>query len=298
MQDGWIGIANKDTTEALAPQPQGGSKFLLGGAPTDTNNYNGVVTLRTDTTFTKPGFVKQIWLHVSDISEDVHRQMYIRVNGATRAVSLPVIDSAGWNKIFIGEEPMKVGDTLALALEMYKYTAGAEISGVWLYGNATGGDPTSGQWTSDAAAGSSTELKVSKTDKNGVDLSADLAAAPVGALGTFTDFQLSDRYVTYRIEGAPVDGGTFFTFPVSVSATGLALRVGYDHTGVMSTEASQSTDYLLKTDAFATAPYFCTASSSVKHSGTSVDIGDDGVGFEIIFQEAYVSPDWVLIGKP
>ena len=105
---------------------------------------------------------------------------------------------------------------------------GALLSAFWTYASTTTAPPTSGQIRTNSPI---TTLWVAEVDTDGMNRAAGLATAEAGdtiivraANGTFMDL---------LITGTPVDSGTYFTIPVSVT-TGTVTKGARTQIGILS----------------------------------------------------------------
>lgn len=300
VRDGsWTMIANKDTNDRPAPQPEGDASFLLPDSP-NWNNLSFLGLVETGFRFTdlEDGFTItafRVW--IPDLSADAHYRVVTIDNntGVVDALNIftgEIFGNIGWHQVEIPPAFFGPGDDISLFLQSQNFSSTTTIANpfVFLGSSNQENDPLAGNCEH---SNNNRIFRVSNIDRNSVDVSADNALV-IG--GTFILIeQDSDPLasVLYDVLVA-TDAGTYFIYDVALRNTGIngepnALS---DVTVTYNIPIPALTKYVVLPGHMANFPEI---DGLFRFNEGPVIVNDDASGIDTFFQQYTASPDWQLV---
>jgi len=301
IDGGYTMVANKTTTDKPAPVADGAPGWTLPDVPLwITPNQAGAVYSGHEYTITGLIFIDGVrcWRpETTDIAyvlaaQDITDPAFPILLGSAE---VPV-GTVGWFGINLPPALYAVGAKLRITLIAEKTVGETSFTRPWAFqGIGIDVDPGSGNYERDAAQ---LNLYISKTDSNVADASADLATLADGDRLDLVETATPARFENYRIAGTPVDNGTYYTFPVTVTSQGSAIRSG---TGVtISGFAAGGADTIYNNIAnhwIGAVTPDVDVKGFVTDNLATIPLDDDAYGVDLRGNGFTVSPDWDLLAS-
>lgn len=284
VKDGaYTSIANKYTEDRAAPQEEGDEHYTFEGTLVNTQSTAKQVINGIRVSAQNDGFLKGYRI---DVIAGERYQVYsvldpLGVKQVTELASFEA-DTTGWKSL--GLSPVLVNSGTVFDIVVIISEPDASLStwvGDWNYLIPTNeATPAAGQMIH-ANKGSDT-IRVSKTDNNSGDRSAELLALTNGDI-------IEGAGVRWVIQSVS-DDGTYVTFGVSPQTQGTPGVNTFSFETVAATPLSYGvdTDYWLGNPA---------AEGLFIADGSYDDIvpNDNAYGVDLLIQDAYISPDWDVV---
>ena len=296
----YAAVANVATVDKPSPIPTGNPEFSQPAFTPLTVLVAGAATTGQEYEFgpTGNGWINTIRAWVPTVGGGVQHR--VKVQNTTD----PIRPRTIYQTEFIGVSgmwvtvanlyiPIITGQKIAVTLETLSSLSENTVSHPWRYRGEGTGVPASGEWLSNS---DNTQIRVSKTDLDGVNQAADLLAAGIGSTFTFTDQIDNPRTVTYRVE-QQTDETDHVTYDVTVTAITQMPIVGnacFCNIKIVTlADASVSEQAAVWP---AGNPTWATVTGIKKSNGTDVP-GFTGYGFgvDLQFEPAIWSADWTLV---
>lgn len=280
IDGGWLMIANKDTGERPAPQQVGEPYYEYSG--TSPTGQLTAKTLSVGQRYTLPTGGWVTGYRVYQITDNEYRVYVVRdPDGAAEVSEILWFTGSedGWREF--GVEPIVV-----VAGEVFEF-----------YVTIAQPDPTPTTWAGDwnyttpnnngtPAAGDVLHankslgiLRVDDDDDGGTDRSAELLALTAGDT-------ISTQGVTWVIQSAPTDGGSYVEFAIAP-----ATQAPSDGVSPFVFQTMTATPMTTVSD-----PGYWSGDASVggfySIDGAPPVVTDEQYGVDVMFQDALVSADW------
>jgi hypothetical protein len=285
---GWLMIANKDTTDRPAPQAVGAPFPLYTGA--DPNTFVSAKQVLTGNRYapTTAGFVLSYRFWV--VSGNTYAVYHVENPLGTPIIKLLTLFTAtvnGWevnpiNPIIIG--PSAVFDMIVLTTE--PDPTPATFNGNWNYlVPQNPAPPALGQINH--SRGQTGTMSISKTDNDGGDRSAEMAFLTVGDT-------IDGAGIEWTIQSIS-DQGTYFVFGVAPAATG-SLGV---QDFIFETVVPTDIEYLEDVNYWPSSPFVGEVQGiiAIDDDYTNATINDNAYGVDIEAQQGESSDDWDLMAR-
>ena len=184
----WLMIANKETTDRAAPQPTGGVNWILPTNPAwNPQAYTGVVYtgLRILPEAGRLFAITEVRVWLPNVTTDAHYRLVVLdlITGNVKAGSPflgNVLVTAGWYPANLPSEFVEGGDDVVVILESYNSAATTDFNHPWLYtGSSQAADPGTGNINHNQQH---TLLRISNTDGDAVDRTAELQSVVPGTI--------------------------------------------------------------------------------------------------------------------
>ena len=295
---GWLMIANKDTNERAAPWPIGLVEPDLPDAPAWSNNQHvGVVWNAHEFLFTKSGWITQLSVWVSELSESTNYRIIISditIPEYPEIITIeePVLTLDGWTTLSVGANPTNIGSKIVIILDSLNSGSDSTVTGGWTRGtdqNATG--PIVAQWnrrTQDDV------IRIHHTDADSSDRETELEGIIAGSDIQFVSTDDPNQSVSYHVN-ATTEFVTYVEYAVTRASTGIAGEPDVNDICTMTATVPvpQSTKYVELPNYWPTnQPSFATVNGLQKLSGVDQTVPDTAFGIRVHFQEATISEDW------
>lgn len=300
IRDGdWTMVANTDTTDRPAPQPNGDAKYTIDTdvPPWTSDTSISVVESGQLYEFSESGWIREIRIWVPEISNTTHYRIILK-NETNPLISIyniienPILFENQWSAVAIGNQLVKSGSKLRIILDAINSGADTNISGRWTYVGDSTSEPAIGGWNRDKHD----ILKFNKTDLDSGDRSAELLSITPDS--TIRCIQTSDpsKGWEYLVLESPIDQGTYVEYVVT-----RILNIG----NIGNNEATtvdinipipQSTQYVTEADYWTThQPTFATVSGFLEYDGVATGVSSSAYGVDLLFQSASISADWDVL---
>ena len=296
--DGWLMIANKDTTERPAPQPIGSPEFDLPLDPGYAIQENvGVVWSGHELTLIKNGWIKSLSVWVPELSESTNYRIIIANitdpdNPSITTLEEPVLNLNDWTVLGIGNTPFTAGSVMLVILDALNSGGDTIYTGGWTRTtdqNAT--EPTAGNWnkrTQDDV------LRINHIDADSVNRQTELEGFIPGTSIQFVSTDDPNQSVAYYVD-VTTPGTNAVVYNVTRSSTGIAGEPDVSDICTMTATVPvpQSTKYVQRAGYWPSNPTtFASHRGLLRLSGVDQPVPDDAFGVRVEFQEATTSLDW------
>ena len=304
-EDGWLMIANKQTTDHAAPQATGAKAWIMPEAPAWnlTLETPALIHSGIEFTVTQSGWYEGLRVWVPKVSESTNYR-FVLVNLTDpddpkfTIFEEPVLTPNAWTTISLTDSIVPVGSVFRIYIDALDSGAGTTVTGGWTRAanNNTGTvDPGVGAWGTNNAG---TLLRLNKTDADAVDRGTELLGIVAGSDIQFVSTVEPTRSVTYLVTAAPTDNTAHVTYAVTQSAEGVG---GLPDIGVIctmtadvpvpqDTQAVEFTDYWLTPE---NQPPWATVTGYLTYDGVpQVGMEENAYGIDILFTPGELSPDW------
>lgn len=301
LDSGWLMLSNKDTADRPSPQASDVPKWSMADAPVFATNANtSVVYSGHSYTFLKDGWVDSLRVWVPELSATTHYRFVVifETAGGQQSVSFieePVLNANSWTYLGLSSNIVLAGSKLTLIIDSLNSGSDTNISGGWTNdGTSNTEAPATGSWNKRTQ---DNIVRIHKTDLDTTDRSTELEGVIIDSIISFVQTDNSNRSLRYRVNGLPIDNGTYMEYPVTRIATGPegGPAIGEPCTTDIDVPVPQSTQYVQEVDTWNTQPDWATVTSFLEFDGTSQNVDNDGFGIDVRFQEADISPDWDLM---
>ena len=296
--DGWLMIANKDTTDRAAPFPNGPVETDLPDLPTWSYNQNlGLVYSGHEYVTNQPGFVQRVEVWVPFVSENTNTRIIIGditdpdVPELT-VIEEPVLNVDAWTSIAVGNRPYSTGSRLLVVIDSLNSGSSSPVSGGWTRGpDQNTAAPAAQQWNRRTQDDT---IRINHQDADSVDRQTELEGIIAGSTIQFVNTNNTAQSVTYYVN-TTTPGVGFVTYSVVRTDTGAGGEppVGAICTMSADVPVPQNTDYVEIPNHWPTnQPAFAAVTGVLELSGVPQTRPDSAFGVRIDFQPAEVSEDW------
>jgi hypothetical protein len=286
--EGWLMVANVDTSERPAPQPLGDATYLYDGAsPESTNNAKQIV-MGVEYVAPVDGSTRQIDKYRVYTEAGQDYTIYVVLNFGTaneRLVNLVQFTGAsrGWREVNLGQALYVEEGSVTRFLAVINAADPSPTVTVLNYDYSTPGGPNANDPTPAAGEivqGTNTPelLSVHKTDQNG-DQTATLAAVSLGDI-------IEGGGIQWTVQSS-TDRGDYYTFTVAPALIGTTGVQDFEFESVTAQDIVGVTDslYFLDADGISGLFGFDAIPESILPDNNAY-----GVDFEV--ETVLRSPDW------
>jgi hypothetical protein len=292
VDDGWLMIANTDTSDKAAPQPAGNVQWAgYGDSPswqTNSSTASAIYRGQRYTALNKAVILDSIRIWIDEVGEDyVYETWFIKdplgIASARQISSISAPENIGWVPVSSSQEIIALGAAFDVFVIKKNLSSSTSFAYDWNYitpQNAT--VPATGEITH--ANKLQDELRIHVNDSGGTDRGTNLDAVKSGdeirAMGLVWNVQTS------------TDNGTYYTFVVDPLFQGSA-----------GLETFTFTIYGALTANYAYIPNHYQPFPTVEglYSDTdyaSIITNNDGYGVDVEAQDVIISPDWDVMAHP
>ena len=293
----WLMIANKETTDRAAPQPTGGVNWILPTNPAwNPQAYIGVVYtgLRILPETGRIFSINEVRVWLPDVTTDAHYRVIVTdlITGGIK-VGSPFLGSVlvapGWYPVNLPSEFIIGGDDVAVVLESYNSSATTDFNHPWLYTGGTQaiGDPGTGNINHD---NQQNLLRISNIDEDAVDRTAELQSVVPGTIIRVEEEGDPLAFFEYSVI-LPAGLPTWHDYEVNLVNTGQGgPLVATRCTVSFQVPVHASTDYVDIPGQYIGDPVlFGYLAFDTIESGT---LNDVAYGVDVQYQQYVASPDW------
>ena len=304
----WLMIANTETQDRPGVVNIGAEFYDLGdtpnwSTPTHTGEvWSGVRYNVGDNPVKIVGY--QFW--VPEVGANIGYRLLIRVypTGSTQDAVITVIDidpqTAGqWVTAEVIHQFLAPNTTAEIALVALNSASDTTITGTWVKGapaNNNTTDPGSGNW---GTRSNVENIRISYTDDNGGDRTAELQAIVAGSTIKFVSDVIPAQTQEWLINATGTDFGTHITFEaVTYLGDGPAGAVPEGDASTMTAiiPVPDPTQYVTEVGAsWSPLPAGTTAEGLLIFDGAGQASATDTFGVRALWQEVSASPDYDIM---
>ena len=293
----WLMIANKETTDRAAPQPTGIPAWILPTNPAWTPQaYVGIVYsgLRILPQAGRIYAITEVRVWLPNVTADAHYRVFLidRITGNIVAGSPflgTVLVNPGWYPVNVDSQFIQGGDDVEVVLESYNSAASTDFNHPWLYAGSIqgGGDPGTGVINHD---NQQNLLRISNTDDDAVDRTAQLQSVTSGTLIRVAEEGNPTAYLDYQV-ALPLGLAGWHDFNVTLLGTGAGGPLPATRCTVsFNVPVHASTDYVEIPGQYLGDPVlFGVIAFDDSNNPT---FNDFAYGVDVQFQDYIASPDW------
>lgn len=295
VQDKYMAIANKATTEQIAPTT--GASEPTASDPDSTLQFAGLVRQDHTLVVNDPVTFDEISLWVSGSTTSVsYTLVLVNVNtGVAQVAALPILSAGAWNTVRIPKTTVIEPTTFRIIFDVIDYGVANEITGGWNQGN-NNEIPITGKWSTNATH---TQIQIHEEDLDAVDHVTEMAGLQVGSVVNFTETGDTTRSVSYVVDAVPTPSVnkvvTLTVVKTSEGAKGVP-RTGRVCNGVFSTSAATNTSYPTKVGGTPLVSWG-TIQNRLFLNGVDQGVTSDSFGINIETIPLTLSDDWDIIAQ-
>lgn len=307
FQDGWLMVANTETTDYPAPTPIGDPAWTLPDVPAwDADGSNAsVVYTGHFYQFLSNGYFRGLRVWVPTLSGSTNYRFVIArnpnsLNPTYMVIEEPVLNEDDWTVLAVDTVLVLAGEELLIYIDALD-TGGTSDFGPeqWLKiadSNAT--VPASGEWNFNQ---NRSVLRINKIDANLNDWALTLNFIPNTVI-TLTDTVVATDQMQVRTIGAARDQGAYWEYDITIlSEIGGGIVPG-EATDIFAEEPVASPTAYKQDTAYwgpGITPSWAGITGFKQYDGVDQPGNSDtAFGIDIAFQELSKSDDWDVFGLP
>jgi len=309
VRDGdWTMVANKQTTDAAAPQDQGQPHTSPpSGTAWTTASYTGVVKMITHFTTNQSGWFKQLRVRTASWDADTVTRITVwNVTDDTLTIyDNPILKNDDWTVLALSSAIAPAGTEYEVWYEYYNSAVASEIIGDW-GSNAGTGAPASQEFNIDDLT-NPTILEIHHTDLDNGNRQVELDGVIADSIIDITEVGDNTRNITVKVTAIDTTDASSTKYTVSTVGNGAKdIRNGRDCEININAPIGIPSVYNVNADYWAiNPPVYATVETHLEYDGViqsgSPALGSppasstDAYGVELTFQHAAVSPDWDIL---
>lgn len=299
VRDGaWTMVANKDTDDRPAPQTVGNPTFLYPDNPAWNNlSFTGLVETGFRVFDLLDSFLVtayRVW--IPDLSADAHYRV-VAIDNITGEIDAreifngDIFGSIGWHEIQISPTFVGPGDDFTFVLQAQTFSSTTVLSNPFVYIGSSNqeNDPLDGNCE---RTNNQTGFRVSNTDRNDVDVTADNNAVIPGTILRVDQDSNPLNFLEYEVVVA-IDLGTYFFYNVAL------LNVGVSEPATFSNVTVTYTIPIAAPTKYVELPNFLSNFNNVdgvlRFDEGPIITNQDGNGIDVFLTQYTTSPDWDLV---
>jgi len=300
VRDGaWTMVANKDTDDRAAPQPEGDASFLYPDNPAWNNlSFTGLVEtgfriFNITDAFLISGF--RVW--IPDISATAHYRI-VTIDNITGVIDARNIfegdafGNIGWHQADIAPQFFVPGDDLTVFLQAQNSSGTTVIANPFVFIGASNqeNDPLDGNCE---RTNNNSGFRISNTDRNDVDVTADNASVIPGTIIRIEQDSDPLAFIEYEVI-FETDFTTYFFYDVALRTTGINGEPDTlsDVTVTYNIPIAAPTKYVVLPGHLGNFPEL---DGLFRFDEGPLINNQDGNGIDVFFQQYTASPDWDLL---
>ena len=291
-------VANKLTLGDPFPKPDGDPTFTIPAFSPTTESDTSIVYSGHVWTLTENVLAKTINIWVTQLTQDTHYRIIIVVTPpgggpVTSVIDDPVLVVDEFTTVALLNNLMIAGTTIRIFIDALNSGASNEVTGGWNYsGQDNVAAPLPGGWNQNNAR---TLVRISKTDLDSTDRSAELLGIIVDSTLQFADTSNPNAFDLYRVTANPTDGGSFISYPVVLQEQGEG-GVPIGTTTLTATiPISQATEYAQELAGLADTAW-ATVLPILEFDGVSqAPLADTAFGVDLEAEITVFSEDWDVL---
>ena len=292
QDDGWLMVANKETSDEASPELVGAADFIAPDVPAWVDNTPSTTLVISGHryTFSTGQFISAWRVWIPAISANINYHVVIRditdpANPFDRInTAISPLAGAAWHTVNLAGVIFGAGTVIEFTLLASDDTATTDFTGNWIYNRGTANDiPGAGEIFFKS---NDNLLRIHEIDNNAVDQSTDLDTVVVGTVFEFDNGSIK------TVESIN-PGGVLYREYV-VSNIGEPIAGGQDVIGKVPTAAA--TEYSVLADHWvANQPAFATVVSLFSVDGDPLTEADELYGVDLETDGVTGSPDWDIM---
>lgn len=297
----WTMIANKQTLERAAPQPDGNPIWDLPDVPAfATNQHLGTVRSGREWDVLVPASINAYSVWAPTLNDDTKYTiwLYSYPTGnpdqiTYQQISEPLLNEGAWTEVQRNPTLITAGTTFGILLDALNSGSSIAPGGTpadWIrQTDANNADPTTGGWNHNVQQ---TLLRIHENTADAALI--DMVAVVAGSKITLTSTDNPNSSITYRCNTDEVYAGGVYSWTVQVSDTGPAGEppVGVRCVVSFDVPVAAPTDYVQEAGANPTA----NTRGILEINGVPVaGVEGDAFGVRIEFETYIVSDDWDIV---
>lgn len=296
----WTMIANKDTSDRAAPQPNGIPLYTVSDVPSfSTLSNSSVVTTGHEYTFTESGWIERIRVWVPAVSATIKYRIIIEnitdpANPVRTVLSTPVLVAGSWVEAAFGNHIVLAGDVVRASLESTNEGTETNISGGWTYkGSNKDYVPLAGEWARDGH----NKIFINKVDLDVIDHSSEMENVILSSILSFVQTNDVSKGWSYEVTGAIIDNGTYMTYEVNRIVNIGNIDTDATCTTDIDIPVPASTSYVQENTYWSgNMPAFAGVVGIKQFNGVSEpSVADSAFGVDMRLQKAALSDDWDVL---
>lgn len=294
----WLMIANKETYEHAAPQPNGDPTYGVDDAPTWSYlDDTSVIHSGHVYTFTEGGWLQRVRAWVPELTSTTHyRFIMMDITNpqipAYTVIQDPLLIEDEWIDIAARQIVVTSGTVLKMYIDALDSGANSVVTGGWTYGGTSNNNgPADKSWNRDNQHNT---VRIDYTDLDSIDRKTEILGITSDSTLLFAQTDDSSKFVEYTTLIGPVETATYAIFYVQLIDSGVNIDSLATTTFTATVPIAQSTEYVEAVNYWSSNPLdYATISGFVAYDGVDQPGKEDNAyGIDLFFQKAYVSPDW------
>lgn len=293
--DGWLMVANADTSDKAAPQAIGVLESYGTTLPDDDTGWTSKVneSLRflwvgTQYHLDYPYIISHIAFYIAEVSTDIVYDIFVIDMTGNRNKYIPVstnypAQTTGWHTIPTGQIVVPADSTISIILQKTSTANSTTFAGDWNYlrSNST---PTIGQICQ--SNNDVSHVLVNQSDDLGTDRQAELDTVVPGSL-------ISAGSVVWEVQDVEFTAGTasdgYYTFTVMPH---IRLENGTLYTFTFEVYGTYSLPIWSVPDFYLADPM---VQGLIKKDGADVIYDENAYSVDILYQKVIKSDDWDIM---
>jgi len=297
---GWQMIANKETTDPAAPQAIGVEEHIPDqNVVLTTVSDISVVKMIHRYVFNEPHFVTELWCRIPEYTGDTNTKitLYNVTTDNKTIISQPIISNDEYTLISSRNATVPSGLIFEVWLEVYNAASANSITGGWTSAEGVG-TPTTGNFEIDNLA-TPTRIAFHNTDLDSVSRTTELQGVIVGSSININETSDVNRNLSCKVSAIDTADPTFTVYTVNTVINGPNdIRDARTCSVQIDVPITQPTQYSNNVNYWTTNPPTNVAVTSELYFDNIKQVPlSDAYGISLLVQEAYLSPDWEVLGR-
>jgi len=296
-RDGWLGYALVDSQESPAPQETSKqSQFVVDGQNLSPIN-DLVVELVHLYTMTVSGYTKELKINLRNVTSSIVSKISIRneTTGDEHNYSGPILVPGEFVTVSTDALFVNAGDVIRVSL--FLFDSFVFFNDKWIT-QLTTGTPVNNGIAFDSFSATSI-ISIDRNGGSGLNRKGALDNADIGSIIAIAEEAHSSNRIIVRVDAIDASPSTSTKYTVTLLYKSSNLirvnkRIIFEIHDSSTTNVGYSRSSGLLSGA---QPEFATISSEIYLSGVKGSNVDDAYGIGLVFQPAYISPDYKIIGK-
>ncbi len=295
-QNGWLMVANKETTDVPAPQENGSPEWGISPeAAFIEASHIGIVKATQTYTMLQDGWLKALQIRVPNWNNiDSVTKCTMIIDNEALVYDNPILSDDGWVTMAVANRVVTIGTSIIVILEMYKASAASKIEGSWNSNIATG--VAASQEFNISNANSDGTLVINHIDLNSTNHATALRNVAIGSIINLVESSDNARYTrveTTSVDSTPTEAYSTYTYTFLSEGSKSPIRDGQSSNVTVDVPIVVDSDFIQLADGYLVDPDWATITSELKFDEV-VQPNDSNYayGINLYFQQAYISPDW------
>lgn len=301
VRDGlYTAVANTLTQEKPSPIPTGTPEWSQPAFAPTTAQDTSVVSAGQLYSFNSAGngWINLIRVYIPVTGTGIEHQVRIidvtnPNQPKTSIISGFVPVTNQWFTVGAIYAPVLDGFKMEILLETLTEVGEQMFDEKWRYAGVGANEPSTGYWSRNA---SQTQIRVSKTNSSGEDVSATLAAIIASSTMVFTDEQDASLKYTYRV-GTSTEEASYYLYDVQFISGSQPLTINNVSECAIRVPTLSDSSYSEEAGVWPAQTPTWAAVEGKKYLNGAPQTGVDGYGYgvDLQFEPAIYSQDWTLV---